>query len=239
MKDLTQAMSGAIQAMKTVNTSAVTAQDTDTRVDTILSELAKQLRDIRPAWKQALPTTDAVRGWKAQMRLAMTENGINSLIQIERCLAKARADDSAFWPSIGQLVQWCLGTESNESQIREAFDRCRTKQNYADDVEYSTWLEVGFECKRLPIGKDFDLFKTVYLRKLTMAQRGEILPSKDTPLLQNQAPSARGYIEDEIAKRIADGNRPLTSIEKRMSALRQQQRTKGKGETFKYRRAHG
>lgn len=238
MKDLTQAMIGTMQTLKTAQNKPQISPVADIQVDAILSELAKQLRDIRPAWKQALPTTESVKRWKVQMRLAMIENGIGSLAQVERCLVKARADDSVFWPSIGQLVQWCLGVESNDNLIREAFDRCRTKQNYADDVEYAVWLDVGFECKRLSIGKDFELFKAVYLRNLALVQRGERLPSKNIPLLQNQAPSARENIEDEIAKRLADSNRPLTCIEKRMAALRAQQRSRDKGESFKYRRTY-
>jgi len=237
MKDMNQAMTGAMQTINSAKNAPQATHAVDSQIDAVLSELAKQLRDIRPAWKQALPTTESVKRWKAQMRQAMEENGIHSLAQIERCLIAARADDSAFWPSIGQIVNWCLGVNSNDDQIRAAFDRCRSKQPYADDIEYAAWLDVGFECRRLPIGKDFELFKTVYLRKLAMAQRGERLPSRNVKMIANEAPSARDYVEDEINKRLADGNRPLTSIEQRMAALRQQNRTKGRGETFKYRRA--
>ncbi len=234
-KSLNQIAGAALQQIGSADVSRIELAHDNPAV-LIISDTLERLKACKPAWRQSLSSNREVIAWKREWTQAIARAGVVSKLQLNRGIVAAQIDPKPFMPSVGQFIQWCLGVESNEAQIREAFDRCRTKQDYGDDVEYATWLEVGFECKRLPMGKDFDLFKTTYQSKLAMAQSGKPLPSKDTRLLQNHAPSARVDIENEITKRLADGNRPLTSIEKRMATLRQQQRSKGKKEDFTFHR---
>jgi hypothetical protein len=241
MKSIQQAMTGALAQInqfpdKRQQASQSTHND---RVEAVLGELGKQLRSIYPAWKQSLPTTEDVQRWKQQMRQAMVENGINTIEQIERGLAAARADSRPWWPSIGQVVQWCLGVGVSDEQITSAFQRMINRQEPADDIEYATRLEVQFACRnQLPADKALALFKSAFVRITAQVQRGERIPSMSTPLLENAAPSSRDFIEQKISERMASSNRPLTPIEQRMAALRQQQRSKGRGESFKYRRSN-
>lgn len=236
VKSLSQISGTAMQQLGAAEVSRVELAQ-DNPVVQIISDTLERLKACKPAWRNSLSSSREVIAWKREWTQAIARAGVVSQSQLDRGIAAAQMDPKPFMPSVGQFIQWCLGVENNDDQISEAFDRCRNKQPYADDVEYAAWLDVGFECRRLPIGKDFDLFKTVYLRKLAMAQRGERLPSRNVKMIANEAPSARDYVEYEINKRLADGNRQLTSIEQRMASLRQQNRTRGKSESFKYRRA--
>lgn len=72
-----------------------------------VNEVFKQLRSIFPAWSAAIPTELVMAEAKRQWLLGLVESRISSWEQINAGLAKCRAHNSPFLPSIGQFVEWC------------------------------------------------------------------------------------------------------------------------------------
>lgn len=211
----------------------------DNPVVQIISDTLERLKACKPAWKNSLSSNREVMAWKREWTVAIARAGVVSQEQLERGIVMAQRDTKPFMPSVGQFIEWCLGVGVSDEHITSAFQRMINRQEPADDIEYATRLEVQFACRnQLPADKALALFKSAFVRITAQVQRGERIPSMSTPLLENAAPSSRDFIEQKISERMASSNRPLTPIEQRMTALRQQQRSKGRGESFKYRRSN-
>lgn len=89
----------------------------------IVNQLFVRMAAIKPAWQTAYKGNQelldqARREWLKGFK----ENGINTLELLEKGLAKAREDQSDFWPSVGKFIGWCLGTE-NSTRLFQTFLR--------------------------------------------------------------------------------------------------------------------
>lgn len=87
------------------------------------------MKAIFPAWAVAIKDPEIESQARQEWLKGLIENGINSDQQINAGLAKCRAHNSPFLPSIGQFVTWCkeaTGSMANlptESEARLAMIR--------------------------------------------------------------------------------------------------------------------
>lgn len=225
-KSLNQVADSAIEyieqqgRMSVPDKSNPLALGADSHVATIVNETLKQLIAIKPAWKAALGDKGAVAQWKKSWTVAFAQNGIQSLPQIELGIKRAQCDASPFLPSVGQFIEWCNPAGIDETEIIEAFARMIDRKRAANDIEYATRLRCGFACKNLlPHDKAIALFSSNMKLVSAKVARGEHIASLSTPMLENKAPSARDYFEQQMQQR-----EPKTYIEARIQRLRLQQR---------------
>ncbi len=66
-----------------------------------------RLKATSPAWKQALSTDEDWVNYRREFVIGLAENGVTTIEQVERGLAKARASQTPWLPSVGQFVKWC------------------------------------------------------------------------------------------------------------------------------------
>lgn len=76
----------------------------------VMAQLFDQLKTIFPAWHTAWPTERQQQSARIEWLKAFGENGIQTREQLGRGLTKARANDSAFLPSVGTFIAWCKVT---------------------------------------------------------------------------------------------------------------------------------
>lgn len=221
MKDLQQAMSGA---MRDVGRQRPAHQNY--QAESIMTELISQLKSIKPAWRQALSTTEDVRAWKRQMLQALVENGISTIEQISRGMTAARADKNPWWPSVGQVIDWCNNASISDAEISEAFMRLISAKPAKTDAEYAARNSCGYACRtQLPRDKALALFGSELRRFLEMDCRGEPIPRMNTKMLANpNAPSARDSIEEKIRRRMS-GEVEITDLERRLLSIKKDNRT--------------
>ncbi len=186
----------------------------------IVNQTLRQLIAIKPAWKAALGDKSAVAQWKKAWTMAFAQHGIKSLQQIELGIHRAQRDASPFMPSVGQFIEWCNSVGVSDTEIVDAFTRLIERKPAANDIEYATRLRCGYACKALlSHDKALSLFSSNMKQVAAKVARGEHIASMNTPLLENQAPSARAYFESLIQER-----EPKTKIEARLQRLRLEQR---------------
>jgi len=67
-----------------------------------------------PAWRQAWRDQEELDRAKISWLRTIVEAGINDLRDLNRGMARCRADISAFVPSAGQFVCWCLDKDNHD-----------------------------------------------------------------------------------------------------------------------------
>lgn len=72
-----------------------------------VNEIFKQLKAIFPAWGAAIRTQEEDAEARRQWMRGMVESRITTWDQVNAGLAKCRAHNSPFLPSIGQFMEWC------------------------------------------------------------------------------------------------------------------------------------
>lgn len=72
-----------------------------------VNQVIHQLKAIFPAWTAALKTAELEAEARRQWLLGLIEGGIDTDVKIRAGLARCRAHDSPFLPSVGQFVAWC------------------------------------------------------------------------------------------------------------------------------------
>ncbi|UKA08680.1 hypothetical protein IHC92_18320 [Photobacterium damselae subsp. damselae] len=72
-----------------------------------INAIFKDLCAIFPAWRNHLRSSEEFRATRTNFAKGMMENGITSMEQIRRGLAKARQQESDFFPSVGRFISWC------------------------------------------------------------------------------------------------------------------------------------
>jgi hypothetical protein len=73
----------------------------------LINKVFKSLKATFPAWQVAIKDPEIEAQARKEWLRGLLENGITSDLQIDAGLAKARAHNSPFLPSIGQFVEWC------------------------------------------------------------------------------------------------------------------------------------
>ncbi|WP_286974981.1 replication protein P [Pseudomonas sp.] len=138
--------------------SAVAALSPQARlaVEGLINRLFREIRNARPAWRQAWATNEALASAKVTWLLAFIEAGINDWDrQIEYGLKGLRADPSDFVPSPGKFIGWCrptaesLGLKSPERAYQEAcrnaHPSARASAVWSHPVTYHAAIDVGLD----------------------------------------------------------------------------------------------
>jgi len=115
----------------------------------------------------------------------LVENGIDSDLQINGGLAKCRAHNSPFLPSIGQFVAWCKESSSamsgipSESEARMALTReigkssdIRQWHGYHPIVYWVYGQRESFDWKRMTVKELDEQFHELWMVALSMAKHG-------------------------------------------------------------------
>lgn len=154
-------------------------------VEGLVNRLFRQIRDNRPAWRQAWATTAALESAKLQWLAAFVENGIHDWDrQIELGLRRLREDESDFVPSPGKFIAWCrptaemLGLPSDQDAWREAVNGCADPERWrwSHEAVRTAAESVGFWELRQGDGGTDSLrrrFAAAYGQVLNRVARGE------------------------------------------------------------------
>ena len=65
-----------------------------------------------PAWRHAWRDQEELERAKISWLITIMEAEINDISDINRGMAKCRADRSAFVPSAGQFIAWCIDKDN-------------------------------------------------------------------------------------------------------------------------------
>jgi len=133
MQDINQLIGQAVtQAVSPTTTqngqTNFSAQNRQQSID-LINKVFKSLKAIFPAWAVAIKDPEIEAQARQEWLKGLVENGINSDQQINAGLAKCRAHNSPFLPSIGQFVTWCkeaagsMAGMPSESEARLAMIR--------------------------------------------------------------------------------------------------------------------
>ncbi|WP_351122623.1 replication protein P [Shewanella sp. T24-MNA-CIBAN-0130] len=230
IKSLSQTANNAIeyieqQSVKPHNANG-TSLNSESAATGIVNEVFKHLIAAKPAYKQAFKSQAEFESFKQAWTKAFASHGIVTSEQINQGIAQAQKDTSPFFPSIGQFIEWCNPGTLSEVELIEAFTRMVERKKPASDIEHAARLKCGFQCKSLPQDRAFKLFAS-YMKTFAVKQaRGEYIPRRDTPLLENKANSRWAEHDQQVEQR-----QPRTALEARMQSLRLAARKRRYGHT--------
>ena len=72
-----------------------------------INAVFKKLANLKPAWKSAFRDSEHLQSVKKDWAIALVNNGITTPEHFKRGIAQAERDTGAFWPSVGQFIEWC------------------------------------------------------------------------------------------------------------------------------------
>lgn len=137
----------------------------------LVNELFQSLMAIKPAWRQMIPTDEALNVQKAMFVRGFKENGIKTAEQVALGVRKARKDPSDFFPSVGKFISWCTPKPEDFGllPVEEAYREACMKSHNPSRAKWSHpaiyhagrqtgWFELGSE----PSTKTRPLFKIAY-----------------------------------------------------------------------------
>lgn len=96
-----------------------------------INGIFKSLCNTFPNWRNVYRDADELQAAKTTFTRGMMENGIISSEQVKRGLAKARSQESDFFPSVGKFCSWCR----DDSQWQAAFKRMLDREPAQSLVE--------------------------------------------------------------------------------------------------------
>jgi len=73
----------------------------------VVNKIFNDLKAIHSAWKQALSSDLTEGDIKKQFLLGFIESGVSDLTVINAALARSRASNNPFLPTIGQFIRYC------------------------------------------------------------------------------------------------------------------------------------
>lgn len=108
-----------------------------------INGIFKSLCQIFPNWRNVYRDADELQAAKATFTKGMMENGIISSEQVKRGLAKARSQESDFFPSVGKFCSWC----KDGSQWQAAFQRMLIRDPAQSLVEKKARSETSWQIR--------------------------------------------------------------------------------------------
>lgn len=111
-KIISQAVSAAVsptttQAGQTESSVLLRQQEARQQAVSLINMIFKSLKAIFPAWQAAIKDPEIESQARQEWLKGLIEGGINSIELVESGLAKCRAHNSPFLPSVGQFIAWC------------------------------------------------------------------------------------------------------------------------------------
>lgn len=146
----------AMPELKAAEVVAALTQDQSHAVEVLINRLFREIRNARPAWRQAWGTKEARSSAKVTWVLALVEARVLDWDrQIEHGLRGLRAEPSDFVPSPGKFIEWCrpspeaLGLQSveraYEEACRNAHPSTRGATTWSHRVTYHAAIDVGLD----------------------------------------------------------------------------------------------
>lgn len=116
--------------------SAQPLGEVDEQTAAVVDMIFIQLQAIFPAWRQAWPDDKALALAKRSWTRGLQASGIRTIEQVRFGIEQCRRSGSAFAPSIGQFVAWCLptaemlGLPTEDAAWREAVQACANPEGW-------------------------------------------------------------------------------------------------------------
>ncbi|WP_349616944.1 replication protein P [Azotobacter salinestris] len=160
--------------------------EVDEQTAAVVDMVFLQLQAIFPAWRQAWPDDKALALAKRSWTKGLQASGIRTIEQVRFGIEQCRRSGSAFAPSIGQFVAWCLptaemlGLTEEEAAWREAVQACADPDGWrwSHEAVRLAAAMVGFWELRQGVGGADVLrrrFGNAYAQLLGRLARGEAL----------------------------------------------------------------
>lgn len=108
----------------------------------IISDLLTELQGIFPAWRQAFGTQREIRNVQKVWAKALISCNLTDWAHIERGLNQAKQSGSAFFPSVGDFISWCVPVPrfAISNFMHSADTRERNLSQYGVSIEDSGYL---------------------------------------------------------------------------------------------------
>lgn len=160
--------------------------EVDEQTAAVVDMIFLQLQAIFPAWRQAWPDDKALAMAKRSWTKGLQASGIHMIEQVRFGIEQCRRSGSAFAPSIGQFVAWCLptvemmGLPTEEAAWREAVQGCADLEgwHWSHEAVRLAAAAVGFWELRQGAGGADALrrrFGNAYSQVVGRLARGEVL----------------------------------------------------------------
>lgn len=182
----------------------------------LVNWLFTELQSIYPAWSKAFPDDHSLKAAKRTWTIALVEQGVSDINELKSALRVARADESAFFPSVGKFISWCKS--ESELKAREAFNLLnvyRGGQFHTLPIEVRASFDQLRHADFQKTEQDlFPLFKGHYDHVLELKRQGKTFDHLVVARLPN--PNEGKLISDEqrerIHSKIQDVKRKLFSV---------------------------
>lgn len=177
----------ALRAPAAADIVAALGEQERAAVENLINRLFREIRNARPAWRQAWPTKEALASAKVTWVLALVEGGIRDWErQVEVGLRRLRAEPSDFVPAPGKFVDWCSPTPESlglqpverayEEACRNAHPSCRGSATWSHPVIYHAAIDVGLDVLMQLSGVEtWKLFSRSYAVMARRALAGQAL----------------------------------------------------------------
>lgn len=159
-------------------------------VEELINKLFREIRNARPAWRQAWGSKEALAEAKVTWVMALVEGNVRDWDrQIELGLRCLRADPSDFVPSPGKFIEWCQPTPESlglqpverayEEACRNAHPSARSSATWSHAVTYHAAIDVGLDVLMQLSGVESrKLFTRSYSVMARRALEGEALAAE-------------------------------------------------------------
>lgn len=201
----------ALPAPAAADIVAALSQQERAAVEDLINRLFREIRNARPAWRQAWPTKEALASAKVTWVLALVEGGIRDWErQVEVGLRRLRAEPSDFVPAPGKFVDWCNPTPESlglqpverayDEACRNAHPSCRGSATWSHPVTYHTAIDVGLDVlMQLSGAETWKLFSRSYAVMTRRALAGQPL-GVATPLgLGHDSQKTEAQLAEELS----------------------------------------
>ncbi|HIF9075582.1 TPA: replication protein P [Photobacterium damselae] len=157
-----------------------------------INEIFKELCSVLPAWRQHLRTLEEFKATRASFAKGMMENGITTMEQVYRGLARARQQESNFFPSVGKFCAWC----QDQHDWQEAFKRMIERLPSQSLAEQVTRRRLAWKIRHLLTEYEaIAEFKKTFLKNQALEQLGQL---KAHPYASSPASSEIDRLRDRV-----------------------------------------
>lgn len=195
-----------------------------TQATDLINKVFRSLKAIFPAWSAAIRDPEIESQARQEWLRGFIENGITSDTQINFGLAKCRAHNSPFLPSVGQFIAWCdescgpLENFPSEGEVKlaiknmlrinAAFRRWET----CSPVVYWIYGQIGsYQLSQMTVKETDFAVSDIYSVALKMAKGGHVFQPYIPP--ERQVESLPEELDElAMAKAKAEGEAAMSRI---------------------------
>ncbi|WNJ97429.1 replication protein P [Vibrio ruber] len=222
MKPITyEAIQHELKILSADGATSAEQQSPDTFAAQIVNMILRELRGIHPGWRASIRNEQEYETLKLNYVKAMMEQGVNTMVQVQRGLRMARANPSDFIPGPGKFCAWCLDDNAWLSAYQRMMTRCAPQSR----LEQLVRNECEFDTRTLSQEKAKRLFEKTYHKWLQRERNGS-LPQQPARLPPRTVTTEFDRLRGE--RGVPDPN-TLTGIFKRVAELGQRHQSNKMG----------